>query len=162
MVNIGNTHTYSAEPTQDGHESLEGNPDLQSMQFATVEESASPKPGSPAEAKEAKAPRKSKKGKKKKKKQKNTGESAEGQLAQDDPNYIDVSKLVYASSRLDRGHSPTVLYLPSVLLTFKLMRSCVGVYSKEDFWFNQGAEDEEEEIRQENLRKQKAVEERQR
>jgi hypothetical protein len=60
-------------------------------------------------------------------------------------NYVD---LVYNVRRLQNGYSPSVVMIPTNEVMFKLMRACVGVYSVQDLWFNQGIEQEEEEERE--------------
>ena len=48
------------------------------------------------------------------------------------------TELVYAKSRFEGGFSPLVVYLPTKLLMFKMMRSTAGCFSDKDLWFNQG------------------------
>ena len=59
--------------------------------------------------------------------------------------------LVYHKSRMTALMSPMCNYIPSNEITFKMMRACIGLFAKEDLWFNQGAEIEEEEERNRNL-----------
>ena len=43
--------------------------------------------------------------------------------------------LVYRADRYVEGQSPFVIYFPSRLLLFKLMRACIGVEHEKDLWF---------------------------
>ena len=43
--------------------------------------------------------------------------------------------LVYRSDRYVETYTPHVIYYPSKLLLFKLMRACIGVKKEEDLWF---------------------------
>ena len=43
--------------------------------------------------------------------------------------------LVYRGDRYVKGTSPYVIYYPSKLMLFKLMRACIGVEREEDLWF---------------------------
>ena len=78
-------------------------------------------------------------------------------LANDDSDFVQKLEiggsydLIYNKSRMTALYSPMCNYIPSNEITFKLMRACIGLFSKEDLWFNQGAEIEEEEERNRNL-----------
>ena len=43
--------------------------------------------------------------------------------------------LVYRSDRYAEDFSPYVIYYPSKLVLFKLMRACIGVTNEDDLWF---------------------------
>ena len=45
---------------------------------------------------------------------------------------------------MNKGYSPYCMYIPSKRVIFKMMRASIGCYSKQDLWFNQGVEEEEE------------------
>ena len=44
-------------------------------------------------------------------------------------------ELVYRSDRYVEEYSPKVLYIPSKLILFKLMRACIGITKKDQLWF---------------------------
>ena len=44
--------------------------------------------------------------------------------------------LVYPDDRYVDGNSPNVIYFPSNLILFKMMRACLGVSNEMDIWFN--------------------------
>jgi len=43
--------------------------------------------------------------------------------------------LVYRGNRYIKGNSPNLLYFPSKLMLFKIMKACVGIQNKNDLWF---------------------------
>ena len=68
---------------------------------------------------------------------KDTMPGGDGQGPQIPPNK-DV--LCYAETRLIPKRCPTVIYVPSKEMMFKMMRACIGVKKKEDLWiYNQGS-----------------------
>ena len=44
--------------------------------------------------------------------------------------------LVYRENRYIYKDSPNMLYFPSKMLLFKIMRACIGIDIAEDLWFN--------------------------
>lgn len=51
----------------------------------------------------------------------------------------DKDAYAYAESRLIKGFIPTVIYVPSEEMMFKMMRACIGVTDKKDLWiYKQG------------------------
>jgi len=44
--------------------------------------------------------------------------------------------LVYEETRYTPGMAPKCIYVPSPILMFKLMRSCINCIKDEDLWFN--------------------------
>ena len=93
-----------------------------------------------------------KKGMSKSKKLKSVEEDEESiDLDKQNPeNYHD---LVYELQRLDKPFSPMAIVTPNYEMLYKMMRACIGVHHIDDLWFNQGANQEEEDLRNENFRK---------
>lgn len=48
----------------------------------------------------------------------------------------DKTDLVYEESRFTKGNAPKCIYVPSPILMFKLMRSCINCINPEDLWYN--------------------------
>jgi hypothetical protein len=48
----------------------------------------------------------------------------------------DDEDLLYHENRYVPGNSPSVIYFPSNLMIFKIMRACIDINTEEDLWFN--------------------------
>lgn len=48
----------------------------------------------------------------------------------------DKDDYAYAESRLIKGFIPTVVYVPTKEMMFKMMRACIGVTKVQDLWIN--------------------------
>jgi hypothetical protein len=69
------------------------------------------------------------------------------QFSDFESNYLeDKRSLVYPEWRYKLGYSPPMIYIPSKIVLFKLMRACLGVETPDQFWlYNEKLIEEETE-----------------